>query len=353
MNMARHAHWFSEQACTVSMYTPPQSPAHQMLLDTPVKLIPYFSHRRADVWAVRKLYRQIKADPPQFLFIHHSRDISLGILLKTFFLPQLKVIYFQEMQIGVDKQDWLHTLQYRRLDAWIAPLPWLRENTLQKTKIDREKVHVVPLGIDLRRFYEIKQSQAEIREALKLPVHAPLIGIVGRYDPHKGQDYLIKAFSQLKPKGFAAHILLLGEETRGQEGSHLPYLKQLCKDLDLEDRVHFRPFLEEVEKAYHALDIFVMATPNETYGMVTIEAMSCGKPVVGSNAGGTREIVKDNETGLLFEPGNVDALAQALEHLLSNPELSKALGRQARQDAYERFNHQAMLERLDLIMDDL
>ncbi len=353
MNIARHAQWLAEAGHDVSLYTPPVSPASMMVSETKVKVFPYESRMKADVFSLLRLFRKIEGQLPDYLFIHHSGDINLGILLKSFFMPRLKVIYFQEMQIGVNKKDWLHTMQYRRLDAWISPLPGLGKNTQERTHIDPQKIHIIPLAIDMQRFLEVGQSQAEIRQALDLPLDVPLIGIIGRYDPHKGQEYLIKALAKIRDAGLEAEGLLLGEETRGEEGGYLPHLEHLVKELGLEDKVHFRPFLDAVEKAYYALDIFVMSTPNETYGMVTIEAMSCGLPVVGSNGGGTRELVQAEKTGLLFEPGDVDSLSESLKRLLRDPGYRQKLGEQARIEAQALYSHHQMVKQLEHLMDQL
>lgn len=117
--------------------------------------------------------------------------------------------------------------------------------------------------------------------------------------------------------------------------------------------MHFLPFRKDVNTAYAALDIFVLTSQAETYGMVTIEAMAAGLPVIATRSGGTPEVVRDKHAGLLFEPNNVNDLTATLRLLLDFPELRKRFGRKGRQDAIERFSHLIQVSQLTELIEKL
>ena len=95
-----------------------------------------------------------------------------------------------------------------------------------------------------------------------------------------------------------------------------------------------------------ACDIFVLPAPAEPFGLVLIEAMALGKPVIAAAAGGPLEIVADGETGLLFEPGNAASLAQAIKRLLADPELRQRMGKAGRKRYEEHFTARRMAEKM-------
>ena len=102
---------------------------------------------------------------------------------------------------------------------------------------------------------------------------------------------------------------------------------------------------DKSESIYPALDIFVLASYSETYGLVTIEAMASGLPIVATNAGGTAEIIANQETGLLFKPKNSDELADKLLKLIDNRGLAEEIAQKAQLDAVKRFSHKTQAER--------
>jgi glycosyltransferase involved in cell wall biosynthesis len=247
------------------------------------------------------------------------------------------------MQIGIYKKDFFHTFFYQHLDKWISPLPWLKDNTLQRTNIAVEKIQVIPFGIDIQEFIDEKLTKDAARREINLPQNTLLVGIIGRLDPAKGQEYLLRALPLVRKAGFDVEVVVIGEESHADTRQYPQFLYNLVKELDINAYVHFRPFQQNVQVAFKALDVFVMASTSETYGLVTIEAMASGVPVVGAKAGGTAEIITDQVTGLHFENKNYEDLAAKLIHLFQNPNKAAELRNNAQKEAISKYDYRKQL----------
>lgn len=162
------------------------------------------------------------------------------------------------------------------------------------------------------------------------------VGMVGRLAPWKGQHVFLAAFARARPTG-TARAVLFGSAMFGEE-SYEAALRRQVHELGLSDRVTFAGFRPDIAAELCGLDVLVHAsiTP-EPFGQVLVEGMAAGLPVVASGAGGPTEIVRDGVDGLLYPPGDVQALADVLDRLLDDDALRRRLGANARISA-ERFS---------------
>jgi glycosyltransferase involved in cell wall biosynthesis len=236
--------------------------------------------------------------------------MSLAAITKFYFYNELKLIYQQQMQLGVDKRDFLHTFRFNQLNAWVAPLPWLAEQAKNRTNINPEKIHTIPLGIEINLYNNAKLKKKAGIEFFNLPENKKTIGILGRIDPHKGQKELIEAFHLMNNAELI--LLIVGEPTKNEGDKYFNELLALIEKYHLNDKVFIRPFTHKTELFYAVCDVFVMGTKGETYGMVTLEAIASKCVVVGNNTGGTKELVKPF-CGELYENGNLEDMANKIQ----------------------------------------
>lgn len=340
MNTFRLAKWLKAEGQHVSIICPENSRISEEVQKTGLNLISFSAKvlKRGNILGANKVYKSLKKEKVEHIIIGHSRDINLAVFIKIFSKSKIKLAFLQQMRIGVNKKDFLHTFFYKKLDGWIAPLPYLKENVLEHTKVKAEKIHVIPLCIEVEPFVKPK-NQSEARKYFNLPQDVKIAGIIGRIDDGKGQEYLVKALAEVQKKAFDLHVLLMGEETKGEEGGYLPYLKELVTTFGLEDFVHFRPYTSETALAYASLDIFVMASLEETFGMVTIEAMASKLPVIGVNNFGTKDLITDQKTGLYCLPKDSKTIAEGLEFLLNNPQKAVQIAENAQQEVIDKYSH--------------
>lgn len=181
---------------------------------------------------------------------------------------------------------------------------------------------------------------ATIRAQLGIAEHALVLGIFSILRPFKGHDTLLRAMPRILETVPQAHLLIVGGgELEGE-------LKELSAKLHLDQHVTFAGPQQNTLPFYRAIDLYVMASTEEPFGLVTIEAMACEKAVVGTNSGGTPEIVVDQETGLLVPPEQPEALADAAITLLLDPARRQQMGQKGRQRVLEQFTLQGRTNRI-------
>lgn len=161
-----------------------------------------------------------------------------------------------------------------------------------------------------------------------------MIGLIGRISEIKGQDLLIDAYILLLKKYSNIHLVFIGSAVRGKEDYLDKILKKIKKN-SIEDKISFVDFQENIWPYYDALDIIIVpSTEKESFGLVATEAMLSKKPVIAANHGGLIEIVKSEETGLLFKANDSIDLADKIDFLLKNQNLISVYG----EKGFERVN---------------
>ena len=312
MNQWRNALWMAERGHDVVMFVREGTPAEKAAKESGLVISRVKKHKKYyDYINAKRLKRRISYHRVTHMIVRDPKDMGLCALTKTIMGNKLFLAYFMEMQLGIPKKDLVHTIRFKKFDLWSCPLPWLAEQVKEKTNFPDERIKIIPSALDLST-YQKEVSKAEAREELQLSNDHKWIGLVGRFDAQKGQLLLLKAFQKVKEQLSAYNLIFLGEKTQGEAEDYYKSMISLIDKNKLKDRVEIRPFRKDVETFYSAIDVFVMATKAETFGMVTIEAMASGCKIIGSNAGGTPEILKHGKYGTLFESQNVEALAQAL-----------------------------------------
>ncbi|HKZ07263.1 MAG TPA: glycosyltransferase [Methylomirabilota bacterium] len=194
-----------------------------------------------------------------------------------------------------------------------------------------ERIAVIPCGVDTELFQPMGAATA--KDLLALPPD-PMLLYVGRLQPIKGLETLLEAMVHL-PAG--VRLLIVGGDQDEPENGHGEYLRGRVIALGLQERVRFlgaQP-QERLRLFYAAADATVMPSYYESFGMVALEAMACGSPVVASRVGGLTTTVRDGVTGYLVTEGDATALAGRLAAVLADPRLRERLGREATRWAAE------------------
>jgi len=202
------------------------------------------------------------------------------------------------------------------------------------------RISVVHNGLDLVHFTPPVPGAADFRGALGLPETAVLVGMTGRLRPWKGQRPFLEMARAVHARHTHARFVIIGGSPFGVQDGYEAELQEMVTRLGLRGLVHFTGHLPDVRPAVGALDIFVHPGAPEPFGLVNIEAMALGKPVVAFAHGALPEIVLPGETGLLVPPGDTAALATAVGSLITAPARRAALGRAGRQRAADHFSIQ-------------
>lgn len=251
------------------------------------------------IHAVKKLHKET---PFEFCIAHRSKPIYIALISTT--IPVFGVHHaFGDYR---RKSKRLFVNLFKKRLSLLAVSDAVRDEIRQKLPtFDKKNIQTLYNRINIDDVRSKQLSREEARSALKLPPQGWIIGNVGRLHPDKDQATLIKAFSKAMPKlSYNTYLAIMGS------GRLESRLRTLAKDLKIEDKVIFLGQIKNGRSYFKAFDLFVLSSNHEPFGMVLLEAMSAGLPVISSDCGGAKEVVKDSSN--LFPLGDDEALAHIL-----------------------------------------
>ncbi len=239
-----------------------------------------------------------------------------------------------------------------RAAAVIANSGEMRRDFIEWLGPRMERISVVYNGIDTERFRPGLPSG--LRTELGLAQDAVLIGIASRLAPDKGQETFVRAAARVVAQEPDARFALIGDDSIYSDNSeYVPMLRRLAKESGLENHLAFLGFRTDMVSIYSGLDVLVNAAWREAFGLVVVEAMACGKIVVGTQAGGIPEIVTHGRDGFLFPVRDERALADILVELVRKPELRRTVGAAARQTVLERFGIRSQVKAIEALYEEI
>lgn len=226
-------------------------------------------------------------------------------------------------------------LSRRLMPCWgrkvIAISPAVEGHLKSDFGVPPGRVALIPSGIDVRDFEQVdEKTRMDLRTRYGLGSE-PLVGIVARLSDVKGQDVMISAMKIVVKDAPEAKLLLAGE------GKMEGVLRDMVAAFGLEKHVFFYPVVNRTAEILAMLDIFVMPSRQEGLGLSIMEAQATGLAVVASNVGGIPTLIEDGRTGVLVQPQDPQALAEAIIHLLKDQDARVRMGRAARE--FIRCNH--------------
>ena len=288
-----------------------------------------------------KLASIIDKNDMDIVHFHWTKDMPTVVLAKLLSRKKPKLVQTRNMHITRFKSDFYHKWLYKNISTIHAVTNQVKEElTKYIPKEVRPKIEVVYMGV--------KEPQKDLEtDDLKEKYNLQddfIVGIIGRIEDAKGQKILIEALEKLKD--LKIKVLIIGH-TMDEE--YLKNLKRYTKDLGLEEKVIFTGFTKEVERHLKLCDVTVLATQNETFGLVVVESMINKVPVIATNNGGPLEIIDDQKDGILFDRTAGD-LAKKIKYLYENREYLEKLSQNAYKKAVEKFLYEKQLEKLKKVL---
>lgn len=208
------------------------------------------------------------------------------------------------------------------------------------------KVRVIHPGVDTALFAPSGQRRKTMRAALGIPEAAPLIGMVGRFQPVKGHRYFIEAARLVSARFPDARFLLVGAPlfNRPDDKDYPAEISALVRDAGLADRVISTGFRNDIPDIMSALDVLAFPSIRESYGLAVAEAMAAGIPVVAARCAGPDDTVVDGLTGYLVPVGDSTALAERLCELIADPARARRMGTAGRERCAERLSLKTQMD---------
>ena len=281
----------------------------------------------ADIFTAGKVVSFLKDRKIDIIHVHISKDLSTAVWIKKK-LKQGKLVFTQHMDSRFNKKDLFHRWVYKNIDHVVSITNSMRENHLAHTPVSGDKISVIHNGIDLSRFSkDTSFNKQEFFRENGIPEDKIIIGTIGRLDRLKRQSLLVESAEKLVKDFSNTHFIFVGEETDSVTGrGYRQELQKMISDKGLEEYFSIFQFTPEIEKFFSILDIFVLTTPKESFGLVLLEAMSMGIPVLGTNLGGPPEIIQDGKNGFIFNPDDHVDLTEKLSIILSDNDLRNDFG---------------------------
>jgi glycosyltransferase involved in cell wall biosynthesis len=291
--------------------------------------------------------------------VHFGRqlyDAFFGLGGKIFCTPYVLQAHGALPHIGRMRRT---KIVYDKLFGWrtirnaskVIALTCVEAKQYKAMGVPEEKIAIIPNGIDPSEYTELP-PKGSFKKKFNISEDRKIILYLGRIHKIKGIDFLIKAYSHLKNKiNFKDVVLVIA----GPDDGYLSEIKYLAQASGVSNSILFAGPLYGEDKlaAYVDSEVYVLPSKYEAFPMTILEAYACGKPIVASKVGGLKDLVKDGETGLLFEPGNVEQLAKSIFNLLNGNDVAKEMGLRGKNFVRENFTIEKVVERLEKVYEEV
>jgi glycosyltransferase involved in cell wall biosynthesis len=298
---------------------------------------------RAEVLRNTLIYRDFLAEVrPDLIHVQHPLErCTYARLVRRIERWRVPLVVTAHSLFGEHDDATIHELMapnLRAAERVIAVSDHIADQAIE-LGVEPARIRVIRSGVDTSRFQGRDRGAA--RQRLDVRADACLVLFVGNLEPRKQVDVLLHAVAQARkqPQLALLQVLIVGTgESAGAQDQTFS-LHRLCDELGLTDIVHFAGRLadEQLLDAYAAADVFVLPSSSEAQGIVALEAMAAGLPVVATAVGGLRATIEDDRTGFLVPPGDSAALGRRLIQVLSDSARRAAIGAAAREAVATRF----------------
>ncbi|MEX0596852.1 MAG: glycosyltransferase family 4 protein [Candidatus Paceibacterota bacterium] len=218
----------------------------------------------------------------------------------------------------------LDTIIIKSVDKFVTGSDYAKTRLLNVLNIEKEKAHTINNGVRKRN---VTISRDDFKSKYSIPFDRKVFSVVANLEKRKGHIFLLKAMVQIKENDYKNRCPFLVIEGSGPEKK---VLQKFITDNNLTSDVLMIDYVSEIFNLYNASDVIVLPSiNNEDFPNVVIEAMSLGKPVIGTHIAGIPEQIVDYETGLIVEPASVEDLCKAIVKLNNNPELISSMSKSA------------------------
>lgn len=313
-----------------------------------VNLLAFVFNTIVMVMNTYRLYKVIMTINPDLIHLNTMKDAAhiLGINM----LRRIPTVW--HMRVTPDKHR-ITEKSYVKFVSFFVNKIITTSNAVadvnRQLGINAKKIEIVYNPIDTNRFRPRRKGAC--RRKYNLPTEAIIIGSLGRLHQEKGYELLLEAVRLIRKKIGNLHVLIAGNPW---EQGYDETLRNQAHRLGLSQNTTILGWQSDTATLISALDVLVLLPlRNEAFGRILAEGMACGIPVIGAAVGGIKEVVRNNETGLLVRPRDAEAVAQALSTLLSNRTLARKIAANARKYVLAKFGIQRHVKKMTDIFDEV
>lgn len=298
------------------------------------------------LWRLVRVIRHFRVD------VIHSHLFGSNVYCSLAgILTRKPVISMFHGFVDVDASSFAVWLKFLIINKGSRKIIFVSENLkneyLSTKGVSPSLSEVVYNGVDIEKFRPGRRDT--IKKELRLNKDNIIIGSIGNIRPAKGYDILLRTAVLVKTKYNKVKFVIAGQGS----GTLYNELISLRRKLNLEGTVFFLSFREDTINLYHNFDIFLLSSTSEGFSVATIEAMACGVPVIVTRSGGPEEIVSQNINGLLVEPRDEIGLFQAINILISDPQMRERFSTMGKKSVVERFQISTIIKRYEKFYEEL
>jgi glycosyltransferase involved in cell wall biosynthesis len=327
--MRAHGHW-------VALAAHPESAIASRARDAGLTFYTMRTHKALLPLEVLRLAAWLLVNRVQIVNTHSSNDGWLAGLAAR--MSGARLIRSRHIEVDYPNRFW-SSFAFRTLPHHVITTSQrIADRLVDELGVPRARVDCIATGVDLGRFDPA--AKGTLREELKVPPGVPLIGMISVLRSWKGHLTLLEAAAQLRKKR-PLHLAIAGEGPMRQD------LPGAISRLGLTDCVTLLGHRADVPNVLASLDVLVLPSyAHEGIPQIILQAQAMARPIVATRIGGIPEVVEDGKTGLLVEPKDAPALAEAISRLLSDPTFAHGLAQNGRKQIETRYSLDAMGERL-------
>jgi glycosyltransferase involved in cell wall biosynthesis len=317
------------------------SPIEPLLKHDSIRLHEVALRNATDISSSRQLAGLIREHQIDILHAHVARDypvsgLAARMIEVNLFLTRHHFIRFPKSRI----YQWAIS-PARKL---IAVSRSVAEGLAQSFPKLADRIIIIPNWVEKRHRAIATREQSRYRLGI---TRRRAVAVIGQISPIKRQDLFVRAAARLRADGFDdVEFLIIGEAAAGDAG-YKEQLESLTTDLGVQGIVRLLGFIPSFSDWFSGLDLVLVPSSNEGFSLVALEAMTAGLPVVASRSGGLSEILEDGVTGILVPPDDLEVMVEATAKLLADDVLRSRLGEAAKAEARERFDREAVVDRIE------
>lgn len=289
---------------------------------------------------IRKISDLCKNYGIDVVICNFVKDVRMAGLERKFG-SEYKIVWSPGVNLA--KKSWSHRKLFSGfVDSVIVPSAHLRDEIIESGYIEKDKFDVIPIGIDQDKWNSNREEgRAFLRENYNIPEDAFVCLTSGRFVEQKGHRYLVEAAKPLLKKHKDICFFWLGDGQLENE------LKAHISAIGYSDRFIFAGLLTEHQRAVFGADLYVHPAVVEPFGIVLVEAMAVGLPIVATRAGGIPEVVSENKNAFLVNPADPESLTNAIERFYNSRELCNQFGKAGKQRFVENFSANVMIDKVE------
>lgn len=308
---------------------------------------------KKDLSAVLQVRKILKKEKSDIVYMHSSKAGAIGRIALLLDFKRKKVYnahgWYFNAEIGKKKRKIIAIIERIlaiKTDMIINISKNEYESAIKNKIINPKKMCILENGIDFTKFVDLQNARNEIRKKYNIKENETLIGVVGRISDQKDPMTSINAFYLLNKHKPNTKFMFIGSGELEED------VLKYAREKEIEDKIIITGWVNKAERYIPALDVAILPSKWEGFGLALIEYMLCDKPIVASNVGGISNIIQDGENGYLINIKDSQELSEKIEYLIDNPKVANKFIKY-NQSYREKYNIKNMINEFDNLIENL